>query len=318
MNDLLTAALQYNALGFSVVAVNAVKKPVWRWNQYRKRPPTIYELEMMFSRSDSCGIGIVCGEVSGNFVGIDMDIKNDLTGTLHDGFQNAMNEVFGLKSRKFAKATTRSGGFHWYYRCEEPTRSQHLAQRPTAKAERLIQPNETVKVLIESCAEGSIIVVPPTPGYTYLQQDLCSLPLITMEQQDRLFSIARRFHQIAPGLRTEKHKTHPCPPAGSPFEDYNQRGDVIALLLRHNWQITASTNVKTIFRRPGDTKHDTSGDFHHELGLFTVLTTSTAFERWKGYKPSAVFAILECNGDFTLAAKKLIQLGYGIPYKKQR
>ena len=79
--------------------------------------------------------------------------------------------------------------------------------------------------------------------------------------------------------------------------------------------VMRETPDKTVFRRPGLTDHDTSGDFHHRLNLFTVFTTSTDFIANKGYNPSAVYAILECNGDFSLAAKKLLQEGFGVPSK---
>jgi hypothetical protein len=47
-------------------------------------------------------------------------------------------------------------------------------------------------------------------------------------------------------------------------------------------------------------------------------TTSTEFVRGVGYRPCAVYAFLECNKDFTLAARRLLADGYGVPYKKRR
>ncbi len=76
--------------------------------------------------------------------------------------------------------------------------------------------------------------------------------------------------------------------------------------------------ARTFLRRPGETDHDTSADFNHELCLFGVMTTSTVFKRKIGYRPCAVYAILECNGDFRLAARTLLAKGYGVPYKQLR
>ena len=101
----------------------------------------------------------------------------------------------------------------------------------------------------------------------------------------------------------------------SPFSDYDQRGDVLQLLKRHGWKIVKSTVEKTYLQRPGDTEHFTSGDYNHKLGLFGVFSTSTEFEVGKGYRPYAVYTILECEGNFRLAAKRLLKEGYGIPYK---
>ncbi|MCZ7635710.1 MAG: hypothetical protein M5U12_06510 [Verrucomicrobia bacterium] len=46
-------------------------------------------------------------------------------------------------------------------------------------------------------------------------------------------------------------------------------------------------------------------------GRFWVFTTSTAFEAQHVYRPWHVFAVLECGGDFTAAARRLVELGYG-------
>jgi hypothetical protein len=55
----------------------------------------------------------------------------------------------------------------------------------------------------------------------------------------------------------------------------------------------------------------TSGNFDHEKNWFSVFTTSTEFEPERAYLPYAVYAILECSGDYSLASKKLYESGYG-------
>jgi len=283
------------------------------------------ELEAMFSRSDSAGIAIVCGEVSG-MEGIDMDIKNDLTGALYGDFQEMIRRNLPGLAIRLVQATTRSNGAHWYYRCAVTEGSHHLASRPTIEEERKENPEDNIKVLIETCGEKGIIIVPPTPGYTFVQHDFSCLPVITAEEREQLLSVGRLFHQPKQN-ETEKwdrkyQTSQNYLSDDSPFDDYNKSKDVadvtIKLLEQHGWEIVETTPEKTVFRRPGHTDHHTSGDYNHKMNLFGVFSTSTQFKAHKGYKPSAVFAILECNSDFTLASKKLIQMGYGIPYKKQR
>ncbi len=46
------------------------------------------------------------------------------------------------------------------------------------------------------------------------------------------------------------------------------------------------------------------------------MTASTVYKRRIGYSPCAVYAILECNGDFRLAARPFLAKGYGVPYKQ--
>jgi hypothetical protein len=105
---------------------------------------------------------------------------------------------------------------------------------------------------------------------------------------------------------------HPTTNTGlSPFDDYNQRGDVIALLQEHGWKVVNSKGSKTHMLRPGQSTAQTSGNFDHDKNWFSVFTTSTEFEPMRAYLPYAVFATLECNKDFSLASKKLFELGYG-------
>src|SRR5690606_35717648 len=97
----------------------------------------------------------------------------------------------------------------------------------------------------------------------------------------------------------------------TPFEDYNDRADVVQLLISHGWTYVYERSGNVMLRRPGQTTADTSGNFDRDKNWFSVFSTSTEFEPMKAYQPYAVFAILECNGDYSAAAKKLIDLGYG-------
>jgi hypothetical protein len=66
------------------------------------------------------------------------------------------------------------------------------------------------------------------------------------------------------------------------------------------------------WRRPGkDTGISASWDI--VPGRFWCWSTSTPFESSKGYRPWHVFAVLECGGDFTEAARTLGKMGYGSP-----
>jgi hypothetical protein len=65
--------------------------------------------------------------------------------------------------------------------------------------------------------------------------------------------------------------------------------------------------IRLVFKRPGNTESKTSGDYSHEHNLFTVFTTSSIFEPLKGYRPAAVYTMLEHKGDFKAAAKALFE-----------
>jgi replicative DNA helicase len=109
-------------------------------------------------------------------------------------------------------------------------------------------------------------------------------------------------------------------PGLSPFEDYNNRGDVVELLERNGWKVVSNTGNKVNLLRPGSTDTATSGNFHTDKRTFSVFSSSTIFDVTdskgdkKAYSPSQVYTILECNGDFKESYKKLLAGGYGEPF----
>lgn len=315
MVELIKFAQYYKCLGYSVIAVGTNKESIHSWKRYQKNIINDYSLKEVFGRPEALGIAIVCGTVSANLEVIDLDERNNLDGSLLDQFIIKVNDYNAELFSRLTIASTKNNGYHFFYRCIEIGNNCHLARRPCSDIEIAGNPDQKVKVLIETKSEGGYVIVYPTPGYLFIQNDLENLPTISPSERIALLEIARSFnkyHQPKPVLNNTS-----CVFYGgeSPFNDFNCRGDVIRLLERHGWKVVRTTSMKTYFKRPGDTDHKTSGDFHHGLGLFGVFTTSTVFIPRKGYRPSAVYAILECGGDFKLAAKRLLEEGYGIPYK---
>ena len=100
----------------------------------------------------------------------------------------------------------------------------------------------------------------------------------------------------------------------SPLDDYNTRGDVVALLTAHNWTVNerSSNSANLRFTRPGK-KEGISADMRRSDKLLFVFTNNSQFEPMRAYNPAQVFAVLECGGDFSVAHKRLQEMGYGEP-----
>lgn len=319
MISLLEYAMQYKHAGFSVIAVKENKKSLYRWRKYQYILIGEEELVKQFSDPYAKGIAIICGKISGNLETIDMDCKYDLTNCLFQQFIQSVNEKCPKLVARLVIAATRNDGYHLFYRCREIGKSIELAKRYCTDFEINNNPDEKVKVLIEMRANGGYVIVYPTDGYQFIQHDLTNVPLIEPEERQILLNIARLFDecQIVEPTISNSYPAYANNDPYSPFEDYNNRGNVVDLLQNHGWKVVRHTPVKTYFQRPGNTDHETSGDYNHELGLFGVFSTSTEFKKGKGYKPSAVYAILECDGNFKLAAKRLLAEGYGVAYKER-
>lgn len=314
--------------GLQFIPVNDKKIPqVKNW----QTAITKYDL------SNCWGVGLVCGTPSGNVEVIDIDQKYSLDGKLFEQYKLAINTTQPGLLQKLVVQKTKNGGYHFIYRCAKIEGNVKLANRPTTDAEQTDTYNKTyeaqvlagkddaeairvakkaketdkVRVLLESRGMGGQIVIAPSPGYEIIYGDLYSIKEITPEEREILYSIARQFNSVFEEVvipRTVKiEKTKGL----SPFDDYNERGDIVALLQSHGWKVVGNKGNKTMFLRPGQTSSQTSGNYDHEKNWFSVFTTSSEFEPQKAYLPYAVFAKLEANDDFSEAARKLLDMGYG-------
>jgi len=313
--------------GLQFIPVNEAKQPqVKGWQTSREK----------HNLSKCYGVGLVCGEPSGNVECLDIDLKYDLTGNLFERYKSLVHSIDEGLLKHIVVQKTKSGGYHFIYRCSKISGNIKLANRPTTdeerhqtylqtyrneiangvdddKAKKIAEKsasNDKVRVLFETRGVGGQFVCNPTPGYEFVYGDLCSISEITPEQRDILHGVAMQFNTYVEQYEPPKYKVEKTKGL-SPFDDYNQRGDVVALLQEHGWKVVGRKGKKTIFLRPGQTTAQSSGNFDEERNWFSVFTTSTEFEPQKAYLPYAVFATLECNKDFSEAAKKLAELGYG-------
>jgi hypothetical protein len=309
--SLISAAKGFVKKGFSVIACDSMKTPaVPAWKKYQSQIATAGELEDQFKNPRAKGLAIICGTVSGSLEVIDVDTKYDLTGELFNNLMLAITDA-GLAG-KLLVVETRSGGYHLYYRCDIVQGNQKLAERPASDEELKENPNIRSRALIETRGEGGYVIAPPSDGYKKIDGEIHR---ITVEERETILTICRSFNELIieqqrpPAARTASNKY-----AVTPWEDYNSRGvdHLFDVLEKHGWQRNdrRSTKDKVRFKRPGS-ENEISGDYCYSLNLFMVFTTNSPFEPQKGYKPASAFAVLECNGDFKEAARKLAAMGYG-------
>lgn len=305
MNELIKSALFYKKNGLSVIATGDNKRAIMQWKEYQSRIADDNEIKDQFEHSKCKGIAVICGQVSGNLEVIDVDLKNDISDTL---WERLKKEISGI-IKKLYIVNTKSGGIHLYFRCEVIEGNLKLASRKSTEEELKNNPHVKQVVLIETRGEGGYVIAPPTDGYT--KETKFNIPVLSLDERDQLLSACRSFNDVIEEVKIIHNKAEYNGFSKTPWDDYNLRGDILKLLQDNGWTIIKDTKERTIFKRPGNTDSSSSGDYHKELNLFKVFTTSTQFEPGKGYKPYAVYAILNHNGDFSMAAKQLIRDGYG-------
>jgi hypothetical protein len=295
---------KYLDFGVNVIAVNDKKQAIFPWKEYQSKAISKPELEKQLSDPRAKGIAVICGAVSGGLEVIDIDTKYE-TFPLWDQIKSKIpQDIFA----KLHIVNTKSNGYHLYYKCEEIECNQKLAQREPIAEEKLQNPQIKTYCIIETRGEAGYVVAPPTEGYTIVQK---GINIITIEERSTLFEVMRSFNEIIEEQIIEAHQRPSTKDYGvSPFEDYNRRGDISALLQSHGWTIVKENTERVYYLRPGS-KAEHSGSYNKSLGLFSVFSVNTPFTTQKGYRPAIVYAILEHNADFKKAAKELLEQGYG-------
>ncbi|MBL7871377.1 MAG: bifunctional DNA primase/polymerase [Cyclobacteriaceae bacterium] len=275
--------------GLSVIPVKD-KIPTLQWKQFQTRKPNRDEVNY----NDS--IALVCGSVSGGVEVIDVDVKNDSSGTLIERLTEAIfKDSPDITDADLLIQSTPSGGCHLIYKCDKIEGNQILAK------------GVDKKVLIETRGVGGYVCIDPSPGYQVRSGSLTEIPTISREQRENLFTACRSLNEyfepvIIPKQYTQINTGIP------PWQDYNERGNVPELLESHGWTYLRTVKDNQHYCRP-DKQGSTSGTWNGQT--FYCFTSSTLLEPSKAYSASALFTFLECNKDFSEAAKKLYSLGYG-------
>lgn len=295
---------KYIELGLNIIAVNEQKQAIFPWKIYQTKSITLDEINRQMADHKAKGVAVITGAVSGNLEVIDIDTKYQTYDLWKAIIQKIPKELY----KKLHIVRTKNNGYHLYYRCEVIEGNKKLAQRYATPEELEKTPSQKTHCIIETRGEGGYVVAPPTQWYAIIQE---GISIISLDERDELLSICRSFNEVIEEVIIEAHDRPSIKEYGlSPFEDYNKRGDLVALLGNHGWKVVGDNSERTYFLRPGsEAKH--SGSYNKSMGLFSVFSVNTPFQVEKGYKPSAVFCILECNGDFKAGAKKLVEMGYG-------
>ena len=296
--------LKYLDYGVNVVAVNEKKQAIFPWKKYQSVLITKQELKEQMADPRAKGVAVICGAISGGLEVIDIDTKYETYDLWKEIKAKIPQEIYS----RLHIVSTKSGGKHLYYKCEEIEGNQKLAQRPPTKEEAADNPHIKSYCIIETRGEAGYVVAPPSEGYSIVQK---GINVITSNERDTLFEIMRSFNEIVEEQVVEAFQRPTSKEYGvSPFDDFNKRGDISDILVRQGWSIVKDTTERTYYLRPGS-KADHSGSFNKDMRLFSVFSVNTPFIVQKGYKPAAVYAILEHNGDFKAAARALLDLGYG-------
>ena len=164
--------------------------------------------------------------------------------------------------------------------------------------------------LIETRGNGGLALCAPTEGYELRQGDYNALPVLATAERLLLLDTAWKLNEKP---ESGMPKPSECPDehfAERPGDDFNARGDIRTILIKHGWtSLGVQPDGNEYWRRPGkcDGNSATLKD-----GVFYVFSSNAEpFEQNHGYSSFHVYAYLEHSGDFSAAASALLEQGYG-------
>jgi putative DNA primase/helicase len=328
----LDTALAFHDAGCSVipVALDGTKRPNLAWKPYQTQRATRDHVHQWFATGHP-GLGVITGNISQNLEMLELEGRaiagNLLPSLTEKALENGLADLWRRVTTGYAEATP-SGGVHFLYRVTGGTPGNtKLARRPATPDELAANPNDKIKVLVETRGEGGFVVVAPSHGTTHptgkpwqrAVGDPTTIPTITADEHEALHNLARLVDDMplpAPAGPPTTRATPKASTAGiSPGDDYNARATWHDLLAGHGWEPISQHGKETRWRRPGKTAPGPSATTNHgdQGDWLWVFTTSTDFNADTTYTKFAAYTILAHDGDYSAAARKLSADGYGTP-----
>lgn len=301
---MLKTALKYKSLGLSVIGCREKRPVSASWAAYQKEIPSDEDLSDMFEKRGADQVAVICGEVSGSLEVIDID-EPDLWGELWE----TIVDYFSGDPSHLLVTRTPSSGFHIYYRCEKIEGNQKLAREKTG--------SNKYKVLIETRGQGGYVIAPPSNKYEILSGSFERIPEIDPDTRDDLLDICRSFNKVFTEKASKPGNISPTVYKSAPWDAYNQDASDPweAILIGKGWERVQEDAERIYYRRPGS-ENKFSANFHKTKRLFYVFSSSTTFEHDSAYSPFAIYAFLECGGNFSEATKQIRAQGYGKLFSK--
>jgi hypothetical protein len=160
--------------------------------------------------------------------------------------------------------------------------------------------------LIETRGEGGLFLCAPTLGYSLEQGSLTEIPVLTPQEREILLETAWSLNEYLPTADVPADSQFV--PENRPGDDFNNRGDIRALLIKHGWTLVKKAENE-LWRRPG--KANGWSASLKDKSFYVFSGNAAPLEPNRAYSPFAVYAWLEYGGDFEMAARVLRQQGYG-------
>lgn len=324
LSVLYQTALSCYRAGINVLPIRAdgSKCPALKgWRIYQQRRTTPGEIHQWFHRAER-GLAIVTGNISGGLEALDIDSRETYQAWLDRVRDDPIVRPLYERIVGGYLEATPDGGRHLLYRCEGVGRNQALARKPLAG-------EQGYQTLIETRGNGGILIIAPSGGhvhpsgkpYRLLSGGVTRIATITSGERSLLLTLARTFDETPLKIREERasymvtsggQHTHTAEgQTMRPGDLFNQSARWEDILCPHGWRLVRKVNEVGQWRRPGKKGPGISATTNYAGNdLLYVFSTSTIFEPERGYTKFTAYTVLEHAGDFSAAARALVEAGY--------
>ena len=266
--------------------------------------------------------------MSGNLEVVDFDLEAEAFG---EWAQRVHEQDDSLLSRLIIEKSPH--GVHVAYRCREATiggntklarrgievsgPGEHPYKSKTFQAQKIGGKWFIVFEVIETRGQGGYCLIHPSKGYEAKQGDFRTVPTISAAEREILIESARACNTWTPPQDIQRgynQRQSTSSEGRLPGADFDERGDVRALLEKHGWTSKGFGNdrQREKWARPGKERgKENSATLTDGKILYCFSSNAHPFESGRAYGPFAVFATLEHGGDFSAASKALSAQGYG-------
>lgn len=267
------------------------KMPVGSWKFAQERLPTLAEA----TPPPGGGIAVVTGRVSGGVFCLDFDDK----GSAFECWVAKINQWRpDLMARLYVERSP-SGGYHVFAKSEGTVPGgKVLARRPRAPSEA--QKRNRI-ILIETRGEGNYVVVAQTTGYIPMQGDLCSLPILTEEEVQKLLNSAIELDQGGKSAARSARTSPPSVPRRrtktnrGAADDFAHRGVefVVGLLTDLSWRVVGRTEDRIKVLRPNKDDGGESGNFQRDDDGRWMLRIFSTAEGCEPFAPDETLSLFD-------------------------
>lgn len=330
------------------VAADGTKRPgVKTWRQWQDQRPELGAIVDLFTRTDTDGIGLICGAASGHLEMVELEGR-----AVDEGWLERIRQAFDDHGQRALwdtvedgyQETSPSGGVHWLYRVQggPAAGNTKLARRVATEAELAHNPGDRIKVMVETRGQGGFVVIAPSYGRTHPtgrpwrldHGGPATIPTLTVDQREALHAIAGTLDEAdqfrpqpadpwatgSASTAPQQHAETPPPAPDSddarPGDTFNDRTSWEQILEPHGWRKVGRPRAgRQEWVRPGKKAADgisaTTGGAADGGDRLYVFSTSTPFESERPYTKFGAFAVLNHNGNHADAARALRQAGHG-------